>query len=228
MAFPDIQKAAEHLEREEISSALPLLTELVDRFPVYAAAHLLLARAYRMDGQRTAALEALAQAAFWTPSPDAIKRELHRIAGEQEVVPEERAPEGDAPVPFELALPGASPRALGGERPDELAKDLRNRLGPPAKEIDEDIEDLDGLIRQLEGARITPEPDFSPSDRADEPEHVDEDAEEVVSETLARIYATQKEYTAAAETYRELAEKYPERSEEFLQKAREMREAIDD
>ncbi len=48
--------------------------------------------------------------------------------------------------------------------------------------------------------------------------------EEVVSETLARIYANQAYYLDAAAVYEKLALKHPERAGDFSDKAREMRQ----
>jgi regulator of sirC expression with transglutaminase-like and TPR domain len=80
------------------------------------------------------------------------------------------------------------------------------------------VDDLDTLIHQLETApRIRPDPDFRD-------EGLDEEDEEegLVSETLARIYATQKQYAAAARAYEQLAELHPDRAAEFEAKASEM------
>ena len=81
-----------------------------------------------------------------------------------------------------------------------------------------EVDDLDALIHQLETApRIRPDSDF----REEGPEDDDEE-EGLVSETLARIYAAQKQYAAAARAYDQLAEQHPDRAAEFAAKAAEM------
>jgi tetratricopeptide (TPR) repeat protein len=87
---------------------------------------------------------------------------------------------------------------------------------PPAALADE----LDALIRQLEDApRIRPDPTFRGPDVA-----FDEDiADDMVSETLARIYAAQRQYAEAAIVYEKLAQQRPEQSDELLRRAAEMR-----
>ncbi len=78
--------------------------------------------------------------------------------------------------------------------------------------------DFDHLIRELEAARIVPDPDI---DTISEDE-LENDIEDLVSETLARIYAKQKYYAEAQETYETLARQHPERRHEFETKAIEM------
>lgn len=81
----------------------------------------------------------------------------------------------------------------------------------------DDIGDIDDLIRSLENA-----PPIRPGN-AEPDEPVEPDFPEVVSETLARIYETQKQYVFAARVYEKLAEELPHRSGEFLQKAAALR-----
>ncbi len=84
-------------------------------------------------------------------------------------------------------------------------------------------EDLDALIRQLEDApRIRPDPDFGSAEK-DVDAHADEDdADNIVSETLARIYVAQGQFGEAASVYEKLAEQHPELAVEFGEKASEL------
>ena len=83
----------------------------------------------------------------------------------------------------------------------------------------EDDDDLDSLIDRLESARIVPGPDLD----ALPPPDLDDEIEDMVSETLARIYASQAQYHEAARVYEQLAIQHPDRSLEFLQSAADMR-----
>jgi hypothetical protein len=86
------------------------------------------------------------------------------------------------------------------------------------------FEDLDRLINELESARIVPRPDIEEMTASE----LEDDIEDVVSETLARIYASQGQYDEAARIYELLAGQHPEDSDEFLMKASEMRARASD
>lgn len=93
-------------------------------------------------------------------------------------------------------------------------------LSSPSDAIDDLDDDLDHLIEELQSARIQPDPDL---DNLPTPD-LDDDIEDMVSETLARIYASQGAYHEAARVYVQLAAQEPERSEELLREASRMRQ----
>lgn len=103
----------------------------------------------------------------------------------------------------------AGPAAPGGAtdaappRPDALA------------------DELDALISRLgEAPPIRPDPDFSgPVVQFD-----DAGADEMASETLAKIYAAQRQYGRAADVYETLAARDPDRADDLRRQADEMRQ----
>jgi tetratricopeptide (TPR) repeat protein len=230
MALPDIRAVAADLDRDEAASAIPQLEQLVDHFPTYPAAYLLLARAYRIEGNRDAALRALAQVQLWSLAPKVVQSELRAIIEDHlDTVysTTENSPSyGSGPASPSSRHSVSGVRTSPGAPPDDFVEDLQERLGPPAVESDEDIKDLNSLIQRLEGARIQPEPEFGGADPPEDVEAEDPQGEEVVSETLARIYTAQKEYRAAVETYQRLAEQHPDRADEFQRKAREIKDKM--
>ncbi|MDZ4701102.1 MAG: hypothetical protein SH809_15440, partial [Rhodothermales bacterium] len=92
--------------------------------------------------------------------------------------------------------------------------------GPAAqREPDAGDEELDRLIADLESARIVPRPDYETIEGPSLSAPVDD----MVSETLARIYEGQKQYDEAARMYDKLAILKPDRADVFAQKAVELR-----
>jgi len=83
-----------------------------------------------------------------------------------------------------------------------------------------EFQDLNRLIEELESARIVPNPDIP--DVSDE--ELDTEVNDVVTETLARIYENQQYYGEAVLVYEKLAEQHPERSQEFLDRAAALRD----
>lgn len=114
----------------------------------------------------------------------------------------------------------------GGARPD-LAQQVKQRQEEALpeeegeEEEDEVTGDLDRLIRELESARIEPRPDL---EEVPTPDLEDDDVEDLVSETLARIYAAQGQYREAARIYVKLASQEPAQARYHLENASDMRE----
>jgi hypothetical protein len=96
-----------------------------------------------------------------------------------------------------------------------------------ASEIRDETGDLDRLIRELESARITPDP--TPLDEEEDNAsyetdlELEYDVEDLVSETLGRIYAAQGRYREASRIYVKLAAQEPNRTREHLERASELR-----
>ncbi len=136
----------------------------------------------------------------------------------------------DAPVSATHPEPQAPPSEPGDwrvietvdhgapEAPPEAPPEPEPRAKPEPVAVPAD--DLDALISSLEHApRIRPDPAFSgPAVRVDE-----SGVDEMVSETLAQIYAAQHRYVEAAVMYEKLAAREPSRADAMLQRAAELR-----
>ncbi|MFB6099497.1 MAG: hypothetical protein ABEK84_10385 [Salinibacter sp.] len=136
------------------------------------------------------------------------------------------------------ARPGLSetPPSIGEASDDDPSSEASSPPDePPSTTPEEQIEhledegaadELDQLIDKLQSARIDPDPDAEtdapPPDA--EPFDDEDESEEVVSETLARIHEGQDDYEKAAHIYAQLAEQEPDRADEFREKAAELRE----
>lgn len=92
----------------------------------------------------------------------------------------------------------------------------------PKTHVDIGFDSLDDLISQLEQApRMKPiVGEIGEGEDSDLPEI---DLDDMVSETLALIYAKQGQFLEAAEVYEKLVLQEPERADHFRQKAEEMR-----
>jgi tetratricopeptide (TPR) repeat protein len=113
------------------------------------------------------------------------------------------------------------------DRPEETpdAESTPNAPTPPdtpeerIREMNED-DDLERLIDELESARIEPNPEVEDVPTPD----LDDNVDDIVSETLARIHEAQDQYRKAAQIYVKLASQEPDQARTYLQKASEMRE----
>lgn len=128
--------------------------------------------------------------------------------------PEQTAPDSPPPDLDFAPLSSTSDSATG--RPEDTVRTIPSAAVPEGAQW---FDDLDSLITELESARIVPKPDFE----SVPPPDLKDNIEDMVSETLARIYASQKQYEEAARVYEQLAEQQPEEAEAFLAKAEEMR-----
>ncbi len=108
---------------------------------------------------------------------------------------------------------GARPELA--DMPDDPGETPEDRVG----EIEDDDEDLDRLIDELESAHIEPTPDTEDVPAPD----LEDDVDDLVSETLARIHEAQDQYRKAAQIYVKLASQEPDQAREHLEKAAEMR-----
>ena len=191
------------LDKGRAGEALPLLEELVASAPAYAAAYVALARAYETERRWDEAFQAWQKARFLVPNSPAVAAGLRRVAAAL-THPEaaERAGAVAAPAWTKVGevVQAEQAKTEGGDAPP-------------------DFEDLDRLIEELESARIVPDPE----PESIPPPNLENEIDDMVSETLAKIYASQNQYEEAARVYEKLAAQQPERATEFLHLATEMR-----
>lgn len=246
MAVPNLQDALDRLQQDDVDAAISTLEQKVDELPAHLTAHVLLAQAHEAKHQWEKAFEYWENAYFLMPNSPVARagkrRVLRRIARAEEADREEADPSPtsadashdgageeaspsaiDPPSEFEQLRRRAEEEArTGGARP-ELADRPEARSATPEERIDEiedESEDLDRLIDELESAHIEPTPDM---DEAPTPD-LENDVDDLVSETLARIHEAQDRYRKAAQIYVKLASQEPDRARAHLEKAAEMRQ----
>lgn len=252
MAASVIQDALALLRDQSVDAAIDCLEEAVVDTPAYPAAYVLLARAYESCTDWGAARSAWDQAFVLMPHSPTVRNGRTRVR--THLREERRARQGDEPAPGspsgsaertrDAAAGGAEREAEDASGPalpslsmDEGPADLdalraqtdeaarAQAASAASKEEAADAlesldDDLDALIEELQSARIHPDPNIEELD----PEELDDDIDDMVSETLARIYAAQGAYHEAARVYVQLAMQEPEASEERLRSASEMRQ----
>jgi hypothetical protein len=175
--------------------------------------------------------EALRQAIVAAPDPappTAVPDPEEAVLAETEQAwlpdPEEAGPSIEEP----MAPPADPPASVPffddpDEPPVDRFDEAMSATTPPANgslsHAAAPDDELDRLITDLESARIVPRPDYETIEKPDLNTGIDD----VVSETLARIYEGQKQYDEAARMYDKLAILKPDRADLFTRKAFELR-----
>lgn len=208
MPKPGIKVAKRLIERGKAESAIPILEHLTKRYSFYVTPWILLARAHEAEGRMESSLESWRKAFFLQPSSTAIKEALDRHRDIQFGLGKQPALEPS---------PTTSTTLVGHSTLSRDPIDHDVVMNGPTPDMSQS-QDLDELIAQLKDARITP----SPPDFEAVPEDPAANSEDVVSETLARIYLNQGLQNEAATVYKKLADQTPDRAEYFLGKAEEI------
>ncbi len=203
MAIFEIKRAVKFMREGEVEEALPLLEEVTAQMPRYVTAHVLLARMYEAADRTGDALRTWEHAQFLLPNSPTILSGLRRVLRDYQPPASDDSASEEADQTSVQTAP---------QPPETLASTQA------AAEMEAAGQDLDRLINDLETARIVPRPDV---DDIPEPD-LEDDIDDVVSETLARIYTSQGQFREAARVYEKLAELQPDRADEFGKKADEM------
>ena len=244
MSTSSLTQAYRHLKQGRPTEAVPLLERLTKQTPTYVTPHALLAWAYEMQEQWPQALDLWQHAYFLMPNSPTIDEGLQRAMTAVAELPAggTRTPSQEAPppAPDEPEPEQPTPDAAQEEHPDDSTAPPPESPPPtattssPAQLLSEltqsdapheplsapgEFENLDRLIDELERARIEPQPDVDEIPAPD----LDNEIEDVVSETLARIYVAQEQYAEAARVYEKLADQMPDRADHFMEKAAQMK-----
>ena len=205
MARPELHILKQRIMAGSAQDVVAQLQDAVREEPAHVACHVLLCQAFEALDRHEDALRGWRRAYALCPDSPVIRDSLRRMAAQIAC---------DAAKHTRLKRAG-SQEAIPVDNPGEKAaeKSLKD---------DEPYHDLDDLIKEIESARIVPDPNVE----SVEPTRLVADVQDVVSETLARIYANQRFFDEAARVYDKLAVQQPDRRSEFLEKAEEIRSRV--
>jgi tetratricopeptide (TPR) repeat protein len=205
MSSLDLRSAASLLERGDYDTARSTLEELVRIDRNHAAAHALLAKIAEAQARYSAAVLHWEQAYAINPMSTEIGLSFQaaalRLLSPNPASGTERHLRSVPPIET------IQPEGVETHEEDEILEEITARA-----------DDLSKLIDELDAVRMVPDPDIELiSD-----DELEVEIEDVVSETLAKIYASQNYFQEAGDVYRKLAIQYPERESEFMAKADDM------
>ena len=218
MALRTLTEALALIKGGRAEEAIKDLVWWTRKKPAHLAARYVLAHAFEASERWEEA-----EAAWKDASVLVSRREL--IAPGTTQKPRELAPATPLQLTEEfeadllIILTPKNPRSERIAAYDSMLERQRETLDPPGPDEEDDLQ---RLILEMESAptKLQPHVDDLP------PPDLDDDIEGVVSETLARIYASQKQFKEAADVFEELARQHPENAERFTNCAREMRESM--
>jgi len=219
MAVPDVQEMLRLLEEGRSREAVERLEDVARGEPYSPTVRILLAHAYEREGEFARALRTWHAARLLMPTSPVAGAAIVRLRSdhpELDSAPRHRPEQEIAGMAVRESADWGTSEPPGVVADDGHTAHASAATGAAAAPI----ENLDRLIHELESARIVPDPDFEPEAFVEDPDEGDD----LVSETLARIYAAQQQYTEAAQVYETLAVQHPERAGEFRARARELRD----
>lgn len=221
----DIQSPLELIKKGKAAEAIPMLEFISKQMPSHVSCHVLLAQAYAEEERWQEALSSWQNASFLMPNSPAIRkgfREVLNILSKQTIKLIATTPEPVVEEKSSDSVLEKDAKSSGDYKPKNIFSHKvpppLQHLAPDESAIGEDLE-LDDLISELESARIIPKPE---SEIIEAPV-LEADIDDMVSETLARIYEGQKQFDEAARVYEKLATMQPDRADDFEQKANELR-----
>ena len=202
------------IENNNVDKAIDILRDGIKIYPQYAAAHLLLGKAYSLIGNYTQALNSIKTGSDLIHSKktyDYYSREIESIRKQRSLF------ESNAKSAF----------LIEEEEKEENQPDLfiEKEEKVERREIPIPVEDrLDQLARDISFAKLPEAFESSPN-----LEYRAEDfsgTSMIVSETLAKIFIAQGELKEAIDVYKKLIKKNPHNIESYLKKIEDLNKEL--
>lgn len=210
-----VRQANTEIDNNNVEGAIDILTNGIKNYPEYPTAYLLYSKALSLIGEYGKALQQVKTASELLHSKRTYEyylKEIENIKKQRSLFASSRG---------SVFIPDAN--ILERDEQTDLfeQKQYSENNNEPAN-IDEH---LDELAREISSARINDTTTESSSSESGI-SSLDEGTN-IVSETLAKIYAAQCEYKEAIRVYEKLIYKNPANREAYVQKIQELKSRLD-
>lgn len=203
-----VRVAGIEIEKNNLDNAIKILTDGMKFYPNNAVANILLGKAYTMKGDYSDALNHIKKGSELIHSIKTFNYYISQI----ETIKKQRS--------FFNISRWAN---LSEEKSLSVEDDYKNQQSISNEEIEET---LTRLTAEIEGAEQTLKEAKSKIEESSKKAESKDSF--IISETLAKIYANQKEYQAAISVYKKLIKKFPEKEKYFNSKIEELKSSLKD
>lgn len=217
-----LRKAGHELENKNAVRAAEILTAGIKIFPNYAAAYVLLAKAYTLTGSISEAAEALKKGCALIGSPKTYEYYLREISGTKQ----KSLFQYGNPHSFDDDSTSQEPELFSDIVPDTKEDTpvnswsdldlISNYEDKPFNDIEDRLEEI---AKEISSVRLS---EVVPSSQKKYDEELFADNHVIISETLAMIYAAQGEYKEAIQVYKKLIKKHPHKEGYYNEKINEL------
>lgn len=211
-----VKMADIEMEGNNLEKAIEILKNGIKIFPQYAAAYLLLGKAYTLTGNYGQAIKSIKMGSDFIYSPKTYNyylKELENIKKQRSLF------EGSARNIF-MPVDGS------GDYIDEPLLFEEHQNKEEKKDIDLPVEDrLGQLAKEISHAKIS---ESLQSESRDDNHIQGFDSDNlIVSETLAKIYIAQGELKEAISVFKKLINKIPDKKEYYLKRISELESELE-
>ena len=205
------RQANAEIENNNVEHAIEILAEGIKLYPDYPTAHILYAKALSLIGEYARALYQVKVASDLLHSKKTYEHYLKEIENMKKRSSLFASSRGSAFIPelnkFEKEI-----------QPDLFEKKYETNVTGMSEQTNID-DRLDELAEEISSAKISESPVEDNQEKAgEEASH----GNSIISETLAKIYASQGEYKEAIKVYEKLIQKTPSKQEEYIKKIKEL------
>jgi len=206
-----IRVANTEINNNNVEKAIGIINQGLDDYPQYAAAYLLLGKAYMLLGNYSSALKNIKTGSDMIHSKQTYDFYLNEI----EEIKKQRSFFG---ISKRTGFLSSEDKEENENQTDFFMKETAVKENSKAAPIDER---LDELAKEISSAKISE--NVGETYIEDKPFKKVTESHIIISDTLAKIYTAQGEYKEAIEIYSQLKQKNPEKLEYYNQKIEELK-----